>query len=517
MRWIERGRPAVLALGGGAFAQPANRAVARKQRHHRLAGLPVRNSCSAAWRRPRTGRWRAIPRAFAALYHARRDRLRPGRRAHPDRERRSRRSRSTPSSRTPYSNEHDQDCCAGRPPPSSARRWRRPIRPAPWSATWRAATIRRFRNIYVIGAGKAGASMARAAERVLGKRITAGLINVKDGHLAKLRRIELNECGHPVPDERGVAGAERIARIAAVGRPRRPGGLPDLRRRLGAAAAARRRPSRSKRSRPPRACCWPAAPTIHEINAVRKHISRIKGGQLARLAAPATVEALLLSDVIGDDLDVIGSGPTAPDASTFATAARAFSKSTTFASACPRPCASASSSGMRGEIPETPKPADPLFARVRNTVVGSNRLALDAAARAARELGLPHAGALQRRSRARLARSRACTPPSPARSRAPDAPCGRRPASSPGGETTVTIKGDGLGGRNQEFVLAAAIDIAGLDRRRRLQRGHRRHRRSHRCRRRDRRWRHAAPQAGRARNIWSATIRTTTSSRSATW
>src|SRR5260370_40075868 len=80
----------------------------------------------------------------------------------------------------------------------------------------------RYRNIYVIGAGKAGASMARAAERVLGRRITAGLINVKDGHLAKLRRIELNECGHPVPDERGAAGAERISRIAEAA------GLEDL-------------------------------------------------------------------------------------------------------------------------------------------------------------------------------------------------------------------------------------------------------------------------------------------------
>src|SRR4051794_41192382 len=76
----------------------------------------------------------------------------------------------------------------------------------------------RFRRIYVIGAGKAGAAMARAAERVLGRRITGGLINVKDGHVAKLRRIELNECGHPVPDERGVAGGQRNAPMPAAAR-----------------------------------------------------------------------------------------------------------------------------------------------------------------------------------------------------------------------------------------------------------------------------------------------------------
>src|SRR6185312_10165595 len=126
--------------------------------------------------------------------------------------------------------------------------------------------------------------------------------------------------------------------------------------------------------------------TIHEINAVRKHISAIKGGQLARLAAPARVESLLLSDVIGDDLDVIGSGPTAPDASTYAMAAAIFEKYG-IAERVPPPVRERIERGMRGEIAETPKPDDPLFARVGNTVVGSNRLALDAAAAAAKERG----------------------------------------------------------------------------------------------------------------------------------
>src|SRR5664279_4140971 len=174
----------------------------------------------------------------------------------------------------------------------------------------------RFNHIYVIGAGKAGASMAQAAERVLGRRITAGLINVKDGHVAKLRRIDLNQCGHPVPDERGVAGAERIAQIAAAA------GRDDLVICLvsGGASALLPLPAEGitlEEKQATTRLLLASGATIHEINAVRKHISRIKGGQLARLAAPARVESLLLSDVVGDNLDVIGSGPTAPDASTF--------------------------------------------------------------------------------------------------------------------------------------------------------------------------------------------------------
>ncbi len=125
---------------------------------------------------------------------------------------------------------------------------------------------------------------------------------------------------------------------------------------------------------------------IHEINCVRKHISRIKGGQLARLAAPAAVEALLLSDVIGDDTGVIGSGPTAPDASTFADAAAILEKYG-IAGRVPASVRERIEPALCGAIPETPKPGDPLFRRVRNTVVGSNRLALDAAARRARALG----------------------------------------------------------------------------------------------------------------------------------
>jgi hydroxypyruvate reductase len=318
----------------------------------------------------------------------------------------------------------------------------------------------RFRHIYVIGAGKAGAAMAQAAERVLGRRITAGLVNVKDGHVAKLRRIELNQCGHPVPDERGARGSARIAQIATGA------GRDDLVICLvsGGASALLPLPADGINLEEKQATTrllLASGATIHEINAVRKHISRIKGGQLARLAAPARVEALLLSDVIGDDLDVIGSGPTAPDASTFATAAAILDRYA-IRQRVPASVRERIDRGVRGEIPETPKPEDPLFARVRNTIVGGNRLALDAAARTARNLGyrtLVLSSSIQGETR-EIANMHAAI--------AREIAAFGRPVRPPacivtGGETTVTIRGDGLGGRNQEFTLAAALEIAGLD------------------------------------------------------
>jgi hydroxypyruvate reductase len=359
----------------------------------------------------------------------------------------------------------------------------RPLAPGPWSlvrrharAIFRAAldaadpsaavtrhlarrNFDHYRHIYVLGAGKAGASMAQAAERVLGKRITAGLINVKYGHTARLRRIELNECGHPVPDTAGAAGAARIAALAESAGPNDlvlcliSGGASAL---LPLPAEGITLEEKQATTRQLLAC----GANIHEMNALRKHISRIKGGQLARLAAPAAVESLLLSDVIGDNLDVIGSGPTAPDASTFADVHAIVSK---YKLQLPASVRDHLDRGLCGEIPETPKPGDPLFARVRNTVIGSNRLALDAAARTARALGyrtLILSSEIQGETRD-VARMHAAIAREIVRTGRPVKP----PACIiTGGETTVTLRGAGLGGRNQEFALAAAIDIAGLDR-----------------------------------------------------
>jgi hydroxypyruvate reductase len=311
-----------------------------------------------------------------------------------------------------------------------------------------------FRRIFVVGAGKAGASMAQAVERLLGERITAGLINVKYGHTAPLQRIELNECGHPVPDANGMRGAERIAQMAA------DAAAGDLLICLisGGASALLPLPvagvnleDKQRLTQLLLAC----GANIHEMNCVRKHLSRVKGGQLAKLAYPARVLTLILSDVIGDNLDVIGSGPTVPDSSTFADARAVLDKYGLWDQA-----PEAVAEHLRAAVGETPKPGDPVFQRVRNVIVGSNRLAVDAAAVEARALGyrtLILSTLIQGETRD-VARMHAAIALEVAASGNPVEP----PACIiSGGETTVTIRGDGLGGRNQEFALAAAMDISG--------------------------------------------------------
>jgi hydroxypyruvate reductase len=325
----------------------------------------------------------------------------------------------------------------------------------------------RFQNVYVLGAGKAGASMARACERVLkwdgppglSPPKGTGLLNVKYGHTAPTHRIELNECGHPEPDERGMNGAERIAALAAQAQRN------DLVLCLisGGASALLPLPAPPvtlDEKRELTRLLLAAGADIHEMNTVRKHLSRIKGGELARMAAPARVESLLLSDVVGDNLDVIGSGPTAPDASTFADAAAVLKRYGIWHRA-PKSVRDRIEAGLRGEIPETPKPGDAIFRRVRNTVIGSNRLALTAAAGRARELGyrtLILSSEIVGETR-EIARMHAAILREAAHTGHPVKP----PACIvSGGETTVTLTGNGLGGRNQEFVLAAAIDLADL-------------------------------------------------------
>jgi hydroxypyruvate reductase len=313
-----------------------------------------------------------------------------------------------------------------------------------------------FRNIYVVGAGKAGAQMAQAVERLLGRRITAGLINVKYGHVARLRRIELNQCGHPVPDRNGEQGAARIAQIARQADP------DDLVVCLisGGASALLPLPASpvtlEEKQETTRLLLHCGA-NIHEINCIRKHISLVKGGELARLAYPATVLTLILSDVIGDDLDVIGSGPTVPDRTTLADAKAVFDKYAIWEQVPP-----AVRDRLSTNASETPKPGDPIFAKVQNLIVGSNRLAVDAAAREARALGFrisvlstSLAGEAREVARAHAAIAK-------------EIRASGRPVKPPacvisGGETTVTIRGAGLGGRSQEFALAAALDIAGLE------------------------------------------------------
>jgi hydroxypyruvate reductase len=312
-----------------------------------------------------------------------------------------------------------------------------------------------FENLYVIGTGKASARMAEAIERLLGARISGGLVNTKHNAGARLRRIEINECGHPIPDRRGVAGARRIARIASEAGP------DDLIVCLisGGASALLPLPA------PPVTLAEKQAVTrlllhcgasIHEMNCVRKHISRIKGGQLARLAFPATLLTLMLSDVIGDDLDVIGSGPTTPDSTTFQDARAIFEKYRLWTK-LPGTVRDLISSTAG----ETPKPGDKIFRKTRHVIVGSNAMAVNAAAEEAQRLGFnPLVLSTHVEGEAReVARVHAAI--------AKEIRASGRPVSTPacvisGGETTVTVRGKGLGGRNQEFALAAALAIAGL-------------------------------------------------------
>jgi len=319
--------------------------------------------------------------------------------------------------------------------------------------------MQEIENVYVLGAGKAAAPMAAAVERILGRRIRTGLINVKYGHTARLRRIELNECGHPIPDANGVRGARRIAELAAQAGPNDliicliSGGASAL---LPAPAPPITLEDKQQTTRLLLAC----GATIHEINAVRKHLSTIKGGQLSRLAFPARIITLLLSDVIGDDLGVIGSGPTAPDASSFADALAVLDRYG-LRERVPGPVRERLEKGAAGLIPETPKPGEDVFTRTQNLIVGSNRLAVDKAASIARKFGLRGlvlSTMIEGETR-EVARVHAAI--------AREILASGRPARPPvcvisGGETTVTLRGNGLGGRNQEFVLAAAIELAGL-------------------------------------------------------
>jgi glycerate 2-kinase len=311
-----------------------------------------------------------------------------------------------------------------------------------------------YENIYVVGAGKAAGAMAAAVEAKLGRRITEGWINIKDGHGVRLRRIRQHECGHPVPDERGVQGAEEIARLAAKA------GARDLVICLvsGGASALTPFPARPVTLADKQATTrllLACGATIHEINAVRKHLSSIKGGWLAALAYPATVLSLILSDVIGDNLDVIGSGMTAPDSTTFATALAVLDKYG-LAERVPERVRERLVAGVRGELPETPKSVK----RTRNVIVGSNRLALDAAAAEAKRLGyrpLILSSTIDGETR-EVARMHAAI--------AREVLATGQPVKPPaclisGGETTVTLRGAGKGGRNQEFVLAAALALDG--------------------------------------------------------
>lgn len=314
-------------------------------------------------------------------------------------------------------------------------------------------------RLLVVGAGKASAQMASAVEEVLRDRIAEGIVVTKRGYLSQLTRIRLVEAGHPLPDEAGVKGGEQImGLLSGVGER-------DMVLCLisggGSALLVAPVPGISlEDKRKTTELLLRCGARIEEINAVRKHLSQLKGGRLARIAWPAKVVSLILSDVVGDPLESIASGPTYPDSTTFEDCIRILKRYEIY-DELPVSVKEHLQAGLRGEKEESPKPGDPLFQRVQNIIIGNNLKSLLAAEAKAKELGyntLILSSSIQGETR-EVARVHAAVAKEILNSGNPVKP----PACIiSGGETTVTVKGGGLGGRNQEFVLAAAIEIDGL-------------------------------------------------------
>ncbi|MDK2373084.1 MAG: glycerate kinase [Candidatus Korarchaeota archaeon] len=319
-----------------------------------------------------------------------------------------------------------------------------------------------FKDVYVVGAGKAGSMMAKAVEDRIGKLISFGWVNVpaKTEKTVSLSKIRLNPAGHPIPDDGSLKGAKEILDIARKAEER------DLVLSLvsGGGSALMEYPMEGislNDLREMNRLLVLSGADIREINAVRKHVSQIKGGRLAKAAYPATVVSLIVSDVIGDPLDVIASGPTAPDETTFEDAWQVL-ENYSLIDKMPKSVIKVLKRGLKGEIPETPKPGDEVFDRVVNLIVANNLKAVQAAERALVEMGY---NVLVLGSRAQgearhIGKFLAGLAVSIAKEGLPLSP----PAAVIlGGETTVKVTGQGIGGRNQELVLGGVRTISGLE------------------------------------------------------
>ena len=315
-------------------------------------------------------------------------------------------------------------------------------------------------KIVVLGCGKAAAPMALALEGLLGDRISSGAVVVKYGHGLKLKRIVVLEAGHPIPDEAGVRAAHQITQTLISCGERdlvfflvSGGGSALLPYPADGLSIADKQRTTS--------LLLNSGATIAEVNAVRKHLSHLKGGQLARLAAPAKVVSLILSDVVGDAVEAIASGPTAPDSSTYAECLDILTRYR-LCDRLPVAVIEHLVMGSRGEIAETPKDFSATFERVQNVIIANNRMAVSAARRRAEALGyrsVVFSDALEGESRI-AARSFSTFVKKIIET---DKPILCPACVISGGETTVTVRGNGVGGRNQEFALAAAIELHGVD------------------------------------------------------
>lgn len=306
-------------------------------------------------------------------------------------------------------------------------------------------------RIFVAGAGKAAAAMALALEHCKLPYELEGLVITKYGHTLPLQHIQVLEAGHPVPDNNGVHATHQMMELLSGVKTR------DLLLFLLSGGA-----SALLADYPPGASLadvqtlfdllLKSGASIHEMNTVRKHISAIKGGQLALQIYPAILCSLILSDVVGDDLDVIGSGPTVPDRSTFADT-HAILEKYGLTRLIPAPIQKYLRQGLIGQIADTPKPGHPGFNNTFNYLIGSNTIALEAAARYAEEQGFHTtllsssvSGNAHTLAQALAQQAIRWTGPRPA-------------CLLMGGESTVVVTGQGLGGRNQQFALSAGITL----------------------------------------------------------
>jgi glycerate 2-kinase len=310
------------------------------------------------------------------------------------------------------------------------------------------------------GFGKAACTMAKALEEKLGDLISGGVIVTKYGHCKEaIRKMQVFEAGHPVPDENGLKGTDHLVRLL------QDSGEDTLVVCLisGGGSSLLVRPYdeiRFEEKQEITRLLLRAGADIFELNTVRKHLSAVKGGRLAELAYPARVVSLILSDVIGDRLDVIASGPTSPDYTTFRDALGVLRKYNLM-SRTPPSIVTLFERGANSAVPETPKDDDPAFEGVENIIIGSNETAVRAAAEKSESLGLDteitsfeisgEAGMVAKELADRAKKLKS------------GGPAGRPACLISGGETTVTVAGGGTGGRNMELALSFAMEIDGYD------------------------------------------------------
>jgi len=321
-------------------------------------------------------------------------------------------------------------------------------------------TLDKIRKIWVLGAGKAVAPMGRAVEAILGRFLAGGILVTKYGHNLPLKKLTVLEAGHPLPDQNRVDAAAR--RLTLVDSEIKPGDL-VLCLLSGGASSLLVAPAEGISLEDKVECTrllLNGGADIYELNAVRKHLSRLKGGGLARRLHPTPVVALVLSDVVGDDLGTIASGPLAPDTSTFGDCLELLRRYQV-ADRVPAAVKQRLELGAAGRIKDTPKPQDPIFQNIISHFVANSGRACSAAAQAAKKLGY----------RTMILTSRLEGDTTEAArfhmSIAGEIVSQNRPLRRPaciisGGETTVKVRGNGKGGRNQEFALQCVKPLARL-------------------------------------------------------